>query len=92
MLLRVGQTIGFCRLSIACGSARHDRPRKAMACPTELNSIGANLTRISHTGPDAVAHALVPALVPAEHLHKLWGRPPGLRPTPPSACWRFALC
>src|ERR1017187_4282768 len=24
-----------------------------------------------------------------EHLHKLWGRPPGLRPTPPSACWRL---
>src|ERR1017187_2527250 len=24
-----------------------------------------------------------------EHLHKWWGRPPGLRPTPPSACWRL---
>jgi hypothetical protein len=24
-----------------------------------------------------------------EHLHKSWGRPPGLRPTPPSACWRL---
>ena len=32
----VGQTIGFCRLSVFAGSARHDRPRNAMVCPTGL--------------------------------------------------------
>src|ERR1019366_7501704 len=30
----VGQTIAFCRLSLSRDLARHDRPRKAMVCPT----------------------------------------------------------
>src|ERR1039457_4033790 len=32
----MGQTNGLCRLSCDCASARHDRPQKAMACPTGL--------------------------------------------------------
>jgi hypothetical protein len=32
--VRVGQTIGFCRLSGCRALPSHDRPQKAMACPT----------------------------------------------------------
>jgi hypothetical protein len=31
--VKVGQTIGFCRLSGCPALPKHDRPQKAMACP-----------------------------------------------------------
>ena len=34
MLMSVGQTIVFCRLSTSRPFVRDDRPRKAMVCPT----------------------------------------------------------
>src|ERR1035438_7311194 len=47
----VGQTIALCRLSACRDTAKHDRPHKAMACPTRRAAAGETPARVFHPIP-----------------------------------------